>query len=121
MLTNPSFRPLSGLSLFLPRKNFDFDEQEVSFRPLSGLSLFLQLMEPNENDKVKIKFPSLLGVISFFTGNRRISMQGTYSFRPLSGLSLFLHGAKIAQAQASSFRPLSGLSLFLQEKKEKQK
>ena len=66
MTKEESFRPLTGISLFLLKGGTAMKKVTLSFRPLTGISLFLSFYEcygAGKND----------------------------GFRPLTGISLFLY------------------------------
>ena len=68
-----SFRPLTGLSLYLHGNFSIMHPQKLCFRPLTGLSLYLQypqcILQPF------VKFPSPHGVISISTWFRKEIMK----------------------------------------------
>ena len=75
--------------LFFYRENECFASIEFSFRPLSGLSLFLLFVKLEELRIVSC-FRPLSGLSLFLRLSQEPHRIQSYGFRPLSGLSLFL-------------------------------
>ena len=63
------FRPLTGLSLYLPMGRLSYTNTNYRFRPLTGLSLYLQVTN-NALRWFNYLFPSPHGVISISTRYR---------------------------------------------------
>ena len=128
--------PSRGYLFFYGHSCFFHAKFQFVSVPSRGYLFFYHISSLIDLDSYK-KFPSPLGVISFFTLRKNglnclelvsVPSRGylffyplllyrynpVSSFRPLSGLSLFLRKRKQLHILLICFRPLSGLSLFLQ-------
>ena len=108
----PVFVPSRGFLFFYWRKKRQ-SNRRWSFRPLTGISLFLFVFSFPAVPLLQL-FSSPHGDFSFSikpaNGGRR---NRSKSFRPLTGISLFLWIYGLRLVGIMGFRPLTGISLFL--------
>ena len=112
-----SFRPLTGISLFLSNAPEIPTPLAVEFSsPHGDFSFSINII--NTITKEEEKFSSPHGDFSFSIGNIKISRHEFLGFRPLTGISLFLFDdiSFCTINGVNGFRPLTGISLFLSEK-----
>ena len=85
-----SFRPLTGISLFLWTLHGGSVSANICFRPLTGISLFLWKIfcTATKQDQA---FSSPHGDFSFSINNHWTVENRGGGFRPLTGISLFLY------------------------------
>ena len=129
-----SFRPLTGISLFLclttnavrfssrrfssPHGDFSFSMSfqccacsDMCFRPLTGISLFLfPYVCPVTLHGVLFSSPH--GDFSFSIVKVISIMEGRKSFRPLTGISLFLFSITYSSFDIQVFVPSRGFLFF---------